>query len=62
MQNEFDKLMSELVDIRSGVSAVVQTGDVDDILDGYYLAGTEKKHKSPTKRLISHKNSTTVHK
>lgn len=55
--------MGELVDIRSGVSAVVKTTDVDDILDEFYLAGnTEKKHKSPTKRLINHKNSTTIHK
>ena len=35
---------------------------VDEILDGYYEPGPERKHKSPTKRLIKHKNSTTSHK
>jgi hypothetical protein len=35
---------------------------IDDILDGYYMPGPERKHKSPTKRLINHKNSTTDHK
>jgi len=32
------------------------------VLDAYYLPGQERKHKSPTKRLISHKNSTWEHK
>ena len=50
--------MGELVDVRSGVSNVVKSTDVTTILDGYYLKGTEKKHRSPTKRLINHKNST----
>ena len=36
--------------------------NVDDVLDGYYMPGPERKHKSPTKRLINHKNSTTEHK
>ena len=35
---------------------------VDDILDGYYMPGPERKHKSPTKRLIKHKDSTWAHK
>lgn len=35
---------------------------VDDILDGYYVPGPERKHKSPTKRLIKHKDSTWAHK
>lgn len=35
---------------------------VDDILDGYYMPGPERKHKSPTKRLIKHKDSTWTHK
>ena len=33
-----------------------------NIVDGFYLPGPEKKHKSPTKRLISLKNSTWDHK
>lgn len=35
---------------------------IDDILDGYYEPGPDRKHKSPTKRLVQHKNSTTKHK
>lgn len=35
---------------------------VDDILDGYYMPGPERKHKSPTKRLIKHKDSAWSHK
>ena len=33
-----------------------------DILDGYYMPGPERKHKSPTKRLIAHKDSAWSHK
>lgn len=36
--------------------------NLEDILDGYYLPGPERKHKSPTRRLINHKNSITEHK
>lgn len=35
---------------------------VEDILDGFYKPGPERKHKSPTKRLIKHKDSTWTHK
>jgi hypothetical protein len=36
---------------------------VDDLLDVYVAdPNSDKKHKSPTKRLISHKNSTVDHK
>jgi len=35
---------------------------IDDLIDGYYMPGPERKHLSPTKRLISHKNSTWEHK
>jgi len=35
---------------------------IDDILDGYYQPGPERKHKSPTKRLIKLKDSTWAHK
>ena len=34
----------------------------EDILDGFYMPGPERKHKSPTKRLIRHKDSTVTHK
>ena len=41
MQNEFDQVMEELVDIRSGATAVVQTiPEAINVLDGFYLAGT----------------------
>jgi hypothetical protein len=41
MQNEFDQVMEELVDIRSGATAVVQTiPKAINVLDGFYLAGT----------------------
>lgn len=65
VQNEFEKLMNEMVNRRSkglGVSNVNSDCTIDDLLDKYYLPGPERKHKSPTKRLISHKNSTTDHK
>ena len=54
--------MGELADIRAGVTAEVKTVGADDILDGFYAPGPERKHKSPTKRLIKHKDSTTLHK
>jgi len=31
-------------------------------LDGYYQPGPERKHASPTRRLINQKNSITTHK
>ena len=45
-----------------GVSNVTKDHTIDDLLDKYYLPGPERKHKSPTKRLINLKNSTTDHK
>lgn len=56
--------MQEMVNRRSGLTVTVNTNSaaVDDILDGYYMPGPERKHKSPTRRLINHKNSTTNHK
>jgi predicted DNA binding CopG/RHH family protein len=55
--------MSEMVSKRSvgSYTAKVIT-NMGDILDGYYMPGPERKHKSPTRRLIQHKNSTTDHK
>lgn len=46
----------------TGMTTVIRTSAVDSILDGYYMPGPERKHRSPTKRLINHKNSTTTHK
>jgi hypothetical protein len=56
--------MREMVERRGGVTIDISTSKsaVDDILDGYYMPGPERKHKSPTRRLINHKNSTTDHK
>lgn len=63
VQNEFEKLMNEMVNIRSGgAGSNLNPAAIDDILDGYYMPGPERKHKSPTKRLINLKNSTTTHK
>lgn len=46
----------------SGITPIIRASAVDNILDGYYMPGPERKHKSPTKRLINLKNSTTAHK
>ena len=46
----------------TGISPLIRASAVDNILDGYYMPGPERKHKSPTKRLINLKNSTTAHK
>lgn len=35
---------------------------VDDLMDIYVPSADEKKHKSPTRRLIQHKDSTVAHK
>lgn len=55
--------MNEMVNIRNGgAGSNLNPAAIDDILDGYYMPGPERKHKSPTKRLINLKNSTTTHK
>ena len=63
IQSEFEKLMADMVDRRgnNGYAANARS-NLEDILDGYYLPGPERKHKSPTRRLINHKNSITDHK
>ena len=53
--------MAEMVSKRSGGKINVLE-NVEDILDGYYMPGPERKHKSPTRRLINQKNSITEHK
>ena len=50
--------MQEIVSKRG----IVNVGKADEIWDDFYNPGSEKKHKSPTKRLISLKNSTVDHK
>jgi hypothetical protein len=50
--------MQEMVNRRQGGRQV----PVDEIWDGFYNPKQEKRHKSPTKRLISLKNSTWDHK
>ena len=67
IQDEFEKLMSEMVKNRQGLGGTTNTsnqyvGNTADLLDNYYVPGPERKHKSPTRRLINHKNSTTQHK
>jgi len=51
-----------MVNRRSGTYSTNALTNLDDILDGYYQPGPERKHKSPTRRLINHKNSITTHK
>lgn len=62
VQKEFEQLMNEIVSRRSGGNIGSVVPKVDDLLDGYYMPGPERKHRSPTKRLINHKNSTVDHK
>lgn len=62
IQKEFEDLMQEMVSKRSGTYAANAVSNLDEILDGYYEPGPDRKHKSPTRRLINHKNSTFAHK
>lgn len=63
VMQEFEQIMNEMVARRNGgMGANAPMPRVDDILDGYYMPGPERKHKSPTKRLIKHKDSTWTHK
>jgi len=55
------KEMAERRQLGLGKSSVPVT-QVDGILDGYFVPGPERRHKSPTKRLINHKNSAWEHK
>lgn len=54
--------MSEMVDNRGGNYSTAALTNMEDMLDGYYLPGPGRKHESPTRRLIHHKNSITNHK
>jgi hypothetical protein len=62
IQKEFEQLMQEMVNRRTGTYSTTALTSMDDILDGYYMPGPDRKHKSPTRRLINHKNSTAAHK
>ena len=65
VQNEFESLMNEMVNRRvtgGGTDIVGALPTAEYLLDGYYLPGPERKHKSPTRRMIQHKNSTWDHK
>lgn len=65
IQKEFEQLMQEMVNRRNGVAGYeVDHSKINSegLLDTYYMPGPERRHKSPTKRLINHKNSTTTHK
>lgn len=66
IQAEFNKLLNEKIDrdhIRRSPRKFV-TGDDDDFLKmlGEFYKGDMRKHESPTKRLIAHKNSAHEHK
>ena len=63
VQKEFEQIMNEMVARRNGqLGGPAIMPQIDDILDGYYMPGPERKHKSPTKRLIKHKDSAWTHK
>jgi rhamnogalacturonyl hydrolase YesR len=51
--------MAEMVNKRTETGGYQHITNVEDILDGFYMPGPERKHKSPTRRLINHKNSIT---
>jgi len=54
--------MQEMVERKGGTCSTAVLTNLDDVLDGYFMPGPERKHKSPTRRLISHKNSIFAHK
>lgn len=54
--------MNEMVGKRSCGFDFSKLPQIDDMVDGYQIGGRERKHKSPTKRLIDHKDSVTKHK
>jgi len=65
VQLEFEKLMNEMVKRRNGALGLNSKDlpGIEEILDAGLMAlGDAKKHKSPVKRLIAHKNSTAKHK
>ena len=63
IQDEFDRVMNELINTRqNGARLTDHLAGSEDLIDGYFVPGADKKHKSPTKRLISLKNSTWDHK
>jgi hypothetical protein len=62
IQREFEDLMSEMVQRRGGPYTTNAITNIEDVLDGYYQPGPERKHKSPTRRLIQQKDSITQHK
>ena len=65
VQNEFEQLLNEMNKRRNGGMGKTNpylTSTANDIVDEFYNPGPEKKHKSPTRRLIKHKNSTWEHK
>ena len=55
--------MNELINRRkNGTRLTDHLAGSEDLIDGYFVPGADKKHLSPTKRLISLKNSTVDHK
>lgn len=64
VQNEFEQLMNEMNSRRNagmGLTASKLPKD-NDFDDEFYNYTAEKKHASPTRRLIQHKNSAADHK
>lgn len=60
LQDEFERLMQELNHNRKEKE---QNGDFYEALNNYtYKEAGQEFHKSPTKRLIQHKNTTSNHK
>ena len=54
--------MSEMNQRRNNGMGLTSYSTQNDIVDDFYAPGSDKKHKSPTRRLIKHKNSTWEHK
>jgi hypothetical protein len=54
--------MAEMFAKRTGGYSTAAIQNLEGMLDQYYLPGPEKKHASPTRRLINHKNSIADHK
>ena len=59
MQDQFSSLLEDVLQNRANNT----TSNFYDVMNQYYWKGPgDEKHDSPTKRLISHKNSATEHK
>jgi hypothetical protein len=54
--------MNEMNHRRNAGFGLTSLNPQSDVVDEFYAPGSDKKHKSPTRRLIKHKNSAWEHK